>query len=127
MDIRITSTGKIFYQVEPTLAALLLELLPAAVERVVPRPAPTPAQPEFTWSVGRNPLSGDYQVTFDKGVAGREAFFGPPSLLVSNFQKQGFVVPNHIVEQYTALWVPRETDHPAWVAEYNKIQEGKRK
>ena len=34
MDIRVISTGHIFHQVDSKIAQLLLELLPAAVERV---------------------------------------------------------------------------------------------
>ena len=34
MDIRVTSTGKIFYKVDPLLGGLLFEALPASFERL---------------------------------------------------------------------------------------------
>lgn len=46
-DIRITSTGRVFYQVDSTLAEILCELLPEAVQRhqkPTPMSFPTPAR-----------------------------------------------------------------------------------
>lgn len=34
MDLRVTSTGRVFYQIESGVAALLCEMFPAAIERV---------------------------------------------------------------------------------------------
>ena len=50
MDIQVTSTGKIFYQVDSTLAAILCEVLPEAVKRVE-RPAPVVPSARWTNSV----------------------------------------------------------------------------
>jgi hypothetical protein len=43
MDIRCTSTGKIFYQIDTQIAALLIEALPTVFERVE-KPAPAEKQ-----------------------------------------------------------------------------------
>ena len=46
-DLRVTSTGKIFYQVEPTICAILCEAFPEAFARVA---APAPAAVHARWT-----------------------------------------------------------------------------
>ena len=46
-DIRVTSTGKIFYRVDDCTAALLLEALPASFERVKPPAPPVQTAPQL--------------------------------------------------------------------------------
>ena len=48
MDIVVTSTRKIFYKVDPLLAALLLEALPASFERLDNKPTPASVNVEFS-------------------------------------------------------------------------------
>lgn len=126
MDVKVTSTGKCFYQVDNATAALLLEMFPAAIEKVNPRPAPKPADLIPGWGIDIN-VSGYYYVVFTLGSR-TEMFVGPPSQLVSYFQKMGIAVPDHIVAQYKPLWKPRDIEHPAvqnaYWAEYEAIQKG---
>jgi hypothetical protein len=52
-DIRVTSTGKPFYKVDDTLAAILIEALPSVFERVkAPAPEPLPTRPAFRLAAG---------------------------------------------------------------------------
>jgi hypothetical protein len=124
MDVRVTSTGKIFYQMDNAVTALLLEMFPAAIERVNPRPTPKPEDLIPAWGINVN-VSGYYNVTFTLGSR-TETYFGPPSQLVSYFQKMGIGVPDRIVAQYRPLWKPRDIEHPAvhsaYWAEYEAIQ-----
>jgi hypothetical protein len=46
-DIRVTSTGKVFYKVDDCTAALLLEALPASFERYKPAAPPVQTVPIF--------------------------------------------------------------------------------
>jgi hypothetical protein len=122
MDIKIISSGKVFYQVDPTLCAILLELFPANVERANPLPKP-PASFEVKWSVEMD--NGGYYYALFQQNSRNERYFGPPSQLVSFFQKMSIVVPDHILKQYAPLWRPHAPIHPAvqaaWLAEYNAI------
>jgi hypothetical protein len=129
MDIKITSTGKVFYQVDNTLAAILIEALPGSFERVEPRPAPKPADLIPSWGINVTPMGYNY-VTFS--LCGRnENYDGPPSGLVNHFQKMGTVVPDHIVARYRPLWHPRPFEHPsvaaANAAEFDAIHSKERK
>jgi hypothetical protein len=126
MDIRIISTGRTFYQVDPTLCAILLELFPENVERLNTQPKPTPASFEARWSVGTD-NGGYYRAEFRIGSR-TEFYSGPPSQLAAHFQRMGIVVPEYVIEQYRPLWRPRDIEHPAvhaaWWAEYQQIHEG---
>jgi hypothetical protein len=52
-DIRVTSTGKPFYKVDDTIAAVLIEALPSVFEKIKPPvPAPLPTQPAFRLVAG---------------------------------------------------------------------------
>jgi hypothetical protein len=123
MDVKVTSTGKCFYQVDNATAALLLEMFPAAIERVNSKPAPA----VFTASWGINvSTSGYHHVVFKLGD--RTDFYdGPPSGLVGYFQKMGIVVPDNILARYTPIWRPRDYEHPAVLAEYEAIHSKEKK
>ncbi len=121
MDVKIVSTGRVFYQIDNAVAALLMEMFPAAIERANPKPAPT--APTAAWGINVTP-SGYQHVIFKLGDR-TEFYDGPPSGLTSHFQKMGVVVPDHIAERYKSLWKPREFEHPsvqaAYWAEYEAI------
>ncbi len=53
MDIRVTSTGKIFYKVDPLLGGLLLEALPASFERLDNKSASASAPVNVEFSIQR--------------------------------------------------------------------------
>jgi hypothetical protein len=122
-DLTVLSTGKTFWQLDDGIAALLLEMFPAAIERANPRPKPKPADLVPQWGVNVS-LSGYHHITFRLG-ARNEYYDGPPSQAAAYFAKSGVVVPDNIVERYTPLWRPREFEHPAvqkaYWAEYEAI------
>lgn len=123
MDLRITSTGRVFYQVDSTLAAILIEALPSVFEKHNPRPQPKPEELVPMWGVALDD-SSYYHVTF-KLLNQVQRFFGPPSQLVGYFAKTSAVVPDRIAQEYRQLWKPRDNEHPAvaeaYWAEYCEI------
>jgi hypothetical protein len=122
-NLRVTSTGKLFYEVDNAIAHLLMEAFPASFERVNPRPTPKPEDLIASWGVNVT-VSGYHHVVFTLGSR-TEFYDGPPSQLASHYQRMGIVAPESIVARYTPLWRPREFEHPAvhnaYVAEYNAI------
>lgn len=126
MDVRVTSTGKVFYQVDNATAALLLEMFPCAIERLNAKPAPTPDAFTVSWGVNRHATSDFYFVVFKLGDR-TEFYDGPPSGLVAHFQKMGIVVPDNILARYTPVWRPRDYAHPAVLAEYEAIHSKEKK
>jgi hypothetical protein len=122
-DLKVLSTDKCFWRIDDGTAALLLEMFPAAIERVNPRPQPKPEELVPLWSVEVE-QSGYHFAAFR--LLGRfERYVGAPSGLVAYFAKIGAVVPEHIAQNYRQLWKPREFEHPAvaraYWAEYNAI------
>lgn len=52
-DLRVTSTGKVFYRVDDCTASVLIEALPSVFERAkAPAPTPLPTQPVFRLAAG---------------------------------------------------------------------------
>jgi hypothetical protein len=103
MDVKVTSTGKVFYQVDNAVAAMLMEAFPASFERADARPAP--AAPVAQWGIGTT-LNGFAFVKWTM-QARTEFYDGPPPGLTAYFQKMGYSVPAGIVERYTSAWAPR--------------------
>lgn len=127
MDLRIVATGHVYYRVDNTLAHLLLELLPAAVERVnegtnvhIP---PVTAPPK--WFIGMD--GGNYPFIGYTFAGQTSRYSGPPEDASKGFQtrvwsgeKQDYVFdgpepPASIVEQYKQSYgsQPRTTFLPA--------------
>lgn len=114
-DVRITSTGKTFHQVDSTLCAILLEMFPAAIEKVNPQPAPA-AVPMPQWGVGTG--TSGFVYIFYKVGGQTSTYSGRPDKAVDGFklrrwsgEKQDYVFegpepPPHIVEQYRQQWAP---------------------
>ena len=111
-DIRVIASGRVFYRVDPTLAALLLELLPAAVERVnegtgihIP---PITAPPK--WFVGMD--AGNFPFIGYTFGGQTTRYSGPPDKAVDGFKhrqwdgdKEDYVFdgpepPASVIEQY---------------------------
>lgn len=103
MDVRVTSTGKVFYQVDNATAALLLEMFPCAIERLNAKPAP--AEPVPQCGIGRT-ISGFAFVKWTLD-ARNEIYDGPPAGLVAFFAKMKITLPAEIVERYASVWEPR--------------------
>lgn len=121
MDVKI-HTGKIFYQVDNTVAAILIEMFPAAIEKLNLRPQPTPAELEPRWYVCKT-ISNDklYYISFKQGARAM-SYDGPPSQAVAAFTKIGAVMPAQILADYRQLWAPREGAPEAWWAEYAELK-----
>lgn len=117
MDIRILSTGRVFFQVDPTLCAILLEMFPGNVERLAAQPKPEPASATPVWGVGTD--AGSFVHIFYRVGANRSMYDGPPDNAVNGFkvrrwsgQKQDYVFegpepPPEIVEEYRQRYAPR--------------------
>lgn len=106
-DIRVNSTGKIFYQIDNAVALLLKEAFPesfSAVER--PIQTPRPSQPK--WAVGKN--NADYpQITLTKinnevihypGPMASNGFYGSPEEAAASFKAIGFPVPLDVLAEF---------------------------
>lgn len=97
MDIRCTSTGKVFYQVDSQIASLLIEALPSVFESVE---KPIAAQrPSARWFVAKAPTSGGPILTFNHGS---ETLFydGAPDGAQAAFGKRQ--PPPEVIEAYAA-------------------------
>src|SRR5262245_43701642 len=105
MDVKITSTGKMFYKIDNAIAAILIEMFPAAIEKLNPRPQINPADLVPLWCVNRNPYSELYYIAFKQGSR-NDNYDGPPSQVVAYFAKSGIVVPEQILAEYRQLWRP---------------------
>jgi|GEM_PF-6719400 len=104
MDIKTRNSGKVFYQVEPTLAQVLLEL--GFVERVNQTINP-PEPPTPKWGVTTN-LGGSTCIVYSFGAQTRW-FDGRPEEAKHGFQRRdwkgtlvGPETPDNIVELYKA-------------------------
>ena len=113
MDVKVTSTGKVFYQVDYAIAALLLEMFPAAIERVNPKP--TPPAPVPQWGISTD--AGGFTYIFHKSASGQVTRYdGHPDKAVDGFkvrrwngEKENYVFegpepPADVVEQYRQRW-----------------------
>jgi hypothetical protein len=104
-DILITSTGRVFKQIDGTLAAVLLEMFPAAVERVqqnynaVPEAPTNRHAPRFF--VGKGLQSGKVQLRMNIGH--EELFYmGPPAYAANAFGGGLRTPPADVIAQYEA-------------------------
>ncbi len=111
MDIRLTKNGRVFYRVDPTLAAILCEALPSVFERV--EPAPKPAHIANAESAAiRNVATPEWSVglsAFDHAVitlrAGRTelSYAGSAEGAADNFKRAGYSLPKDVLESYIRL------------------------
>jgi hypothetical protein len=102
-DIRVTSTGEIFYKVDSQIANLLMAALPTVFERVEQKSA-APAAPQTPTFVARNnPHSGAPQIVMF--YMGQEEFYqGSPDQTDGAFSGRARrSPPAEVVEQYRAL------------------------
>jgi len=110
MDIKVTSTGKIFYRIDTGVAALLCEALPSVFEPVAPRPGrPVAANAESAsianhdlpvWSVIKTP-SGRYAIQCDYKRG--QYFYDGSAEGAAAFKVGPHVVPLEIADRYFQL------------------------
>jgi hypothetical protein len=104
VDLIVTATGRVFYQVDPTLAALLIEAFPASFERkTLDKIAHTPLVP--SWGVSQGQYSGRWHVIYKIGQR-TEFYDAPPENLVAYFERMNIAVPEVIVKRFKELWKP---------------------
>src|SRR5262249_7834860 len=114
MDVRCTSTGKVFYQIDSQIGGVLCEALPSIFERVE-RPAPAPLGkrlPVFTVNI--NPLTDKARIMLTKITGEIIEFPGPNGgtleQALAAFERAGFPVPQNIVGRYTELEAAKKKD-----------------
>jgi hypothetical protein len=107
-DIRVTSTGDIFYKIDSQVANLLMAALPTVFERVEqqqPKPTAVPPTPVFKARI--NPRSGAPEIVMFFGST-EEYFQGGPERTEGVFGGRARrSPPAEVVEQYRLL-VERE-------------------
>lgn len=107
LDIKIARTGRVFYQVDGTLAAILLETFPDQLSKYEkPAPIPTPT----TWGIGIFPYSGRRHILVSLD-GGREIYrFVAAPERISEFEKSlpatVGTCPESVLREYTATYVP---------------------
>jgi hypothetical protein len=108
VDITVTSTGKIFYGVDPLLGGLLCEAFPEAIKRVERKPAPTfNVQPQSSptgprWIVRTHPLNNKPEIVFSV-LNSDQHFSGAPEQAAEAFRAIGHALPADVHEKYKAL------------------------
>lgn len=105
MDIQITSTGKIFYQVDPTLAAILMEMFPAAIERHK-APAPEPLRWEYACT---KLVTGLFVLSQKKGHA--TEYYDAP---LDGLDKVWPDCPQSVREEYAKVRVSERATNRRW-------------
>lgn len=119
MDLRVTSTGKVFYQFDSQVAAVLCEAFPSVFEpapKIVLKPQPLVerfglAQMESGFFVLRRTFGA--QVDFFDGYPFEAKRYWPDC-------------PDSVLEEYARRFVVRETVHnhtPAYLREHEKFME----
>ena len=128
MDIRVTSTNKIFYQIDSGLAALLCEAFPASFEpvnRPALRPHPANANnavlssdPTPHWSVAHS-ATGFLTITVKTPRTGF-AYAGSVEGATEHFKRAGFDLPKAVLDEYAAM-KGAEKD-PEWLHDQRQNQ-----
>jgi len=100
MDIRVISTGHEFHQVDTKIAQLLLELLPAAVERINSQPQCVTAPPASDgprFYVGKHKINDKVMLFFRQGSE-EQWYDGPADFAHHAFGKRQ--VPVAVIDEY---------------------------
>lgn len=117
MDITVVKTQRNFYQVDSTLAALLLEAFPQEFERLE-KPVPVPRVTESQWGIGKGQSGyGCINLRLPSGELRR--YDGFPDDAANGFKLrvwsgaaqeyvlEGPTPPESILAAYAAQYVPR--------------------
>lgn len=103
-DIRVTSTGEIFYKIDSQIANMLMAALPTVFERVNDERKPAPVvsfEPRFVARIGA--LSAKPEIAMFVGHT-EEIYSGNPDQVEGAFGgKARRTPPAAVVEQYRAL------------------------
>jgi hypothetical protein len=123
-DIKVTSTGRVFYQVDNAVAALLREAFPASFEKIEPRPAPNvvPSKPNAPRFIARlHPLYGTPEVV-RIFLNQEQRYPGPGSESTvlgarAAFAAVGHAVPEDVLQNFSALLEAAKSNDPDVVAD----------
>ena len=112
MDVRVTSTGKIWRQVDSGIAAMLIDALPSVFEKyedINPAPKPGTLKPrEDKWSVGQSPYSGVVSILLIRKTGEHMPYAGPPENARATYKRCGVELPEDIERMYERRW---ESEH----------------
>jgi hypothetical protein len=104
MDVFVTSTQKVFYQIPSEIAALLCNALPSVFQRYE-KPAPPPVDP--SWKVVKF-LSGKLALQYQHGAF--TSWFQSSPEKIPQFEKtlpaDASKCPENVLREYTAKYVP---------------------
>jgi hypothetical protein len=134
-DIRVTSTGRIFFQVDGTLAAVLCEAFPAAFERVFEGMHPheraqAMAKPVDTTTpnffVRKNPYSGKPELVMTLGAL-EEIYNGPADKIPTFGGKAQRECPLEVQNAYRVAMGQEIMDPVAYHAQKAQAANGQKK
>jgi hypothetical protein len=108
-DLKVTATGKIFYQLDNQLAAVLREAFPASFEHVQP-PAPQNLKPHFAIEYNHGHVVKKPSLVFRYGPSTliwqiSAAAYGKPEAAeqeMRGFKPCGHAVPEEIIKRFLA-------------------------
>ena len=110
MDLKVTSTGKRFYRLDPGICALLLEAFPASFERIdVVAPGIKPSETVEQWSIART-VTGRICIQHITRLRASVPFCGDPDHAEATYASIGAHVPAHIIEKYRATLAAENPD-----------------
>lgn len=110
-DIKVTSTGRVYYQVPDVLSALLREAFPASFEKLEPKPVhnvqPKAGPTAPRWVVRKHPFTGKPELVLV--VLNQEHRYPGPGMnptadgAQAAFSAAGHPVPADILEEFGAM------------------------
>ena len=110
-DIQATATGRVFYEVDDTLAAIICEAFPSEIRRARKKSATQPVDvltPQ--WCVAKNEGGEGFHLQCKIGSR-VECCDAPPKKAVEAFASIGLQVPPSVLVEYAALL---ERSSPEW-------------
>lgn len=116
MDIQCSSTGKVFYKIDPQIGALLCEALPSVFVPV--RQAVSTSFQMARWVLSEMPRTGERFLSVKCDACKREDNCSWPVERLHQFEKQlcahAGTCPENIRQQYAALYTkPLKSTMPA--------------
>lgn len=100
MDFQVTSTGRIFYQVDPTLAAVLMEAFPESFKRIE-KPAPAALSTGWEYTCALLPGGGCFAVQRKTTRETQYCPFADPEKVLAFWSD----CPASVIEQFRATRV----------------------
>jgi hypothetical protein len=119
MDIRVTSTGRTFYQIDSAIGALLCEAFPASFEN--PNKPATPLPPtRARWWVGKNLFNGATVLNCKCDSCQRHECYAGRAEYISDFEKTLCVHADPCPEKLRQQYQTEFTGAPSLGSEFWK-------